>query len=54
MLLQTLVQLNLLILATPALAGWVLLPLSQPSVVRACVVTQIQSVEAVCAYLHAG
>ncbi len=38
MLLQTLVQLNILILATPALAGWSLLPLAQPGVVRAACV----------------
>jgi len=47
MLLQTLVQINLLILATPALAGWALLPLSQPGVVRACVVAQGRGLAAV-------
>ena len=41
MFLQTLVQLNILILATPALAGWTLMPLAQPGAVRAaCVVWQ--------------
>jgi len=48
MFLQTLVQLNILILATPALAGWTLMPLAQPGAVRAaCVVWQSQTVEAV-------
>ena len=48
MLFQTLVQLNILILATPALAGWIALPMAQPGVVRAaCVVLQIQAVETV-------
>ncbi len=48
MFLQTLVQLNLLILATPALAGWTLMPLAQPGAVSAaCVVWQGQTVEAV-------
>ena len=47
MLFQTLVQLNILILATPALAGWIALPMAQPGVVRAaCVVLQIRAVEA--------
>jgi hypothetical protein len=35
MLLQTLVQLNLLILATPALAGWTLMPLAHSGSVHA-------------------
>lgn len=48
MLLQTIVQLNILILATPALAGWAMLPMAQPGVVRAaCVVLQSRTVEAV-------
>ena len=48
MLFQTLVQLNILILATPALAGWIALPMAQSGVVRAaCVVLQIRAVEAV-------
>jgi hypothetical protein len=48
MLFQTLVQLNILILATPALAGWIALPMAQPGVVRAaCVVLQIRAVETV-------
>ncbi len=48
MFLQTLVQLNILILATPALAGWTLMPTSQPCAVRAaCVVWQGRTVEAV-------
>ncbi len=47
MLFQTLIQLNILILATPALAGWIALPMAQPGVVRAaCVVLQIRAVEA--------
>ena len=48
MLFQTLVQLNILILATPALAGWIALPMAQLGVVRAaCVVLQIRAVETV-------
>lgn len=48
MFLQTLVQLNILILTTPALAGWTLMPLAQPGAVRAaCVVWQGRAVEAV-------
>ena len=48
MFLQTLLQLNILILATPALAGWSLMPLAQPGAVRAaCVIWQVRSVEAV-------
>ena len=48
MFLQTLVQLNILILATPALAGWTLMPFAQPGTVRAvCVVWQGRTVEAV-------
>lgn len=48
MFLQTLVQLNILILATPALAGWTLMPVSQPGAVRAaCVVWQYQAIESV-------
>ncbi len=48
MFLQTLLQLNILILATPALAGWSLMPLAQPGAVHAaCVVWQYRSVEAV-------
>ena len=48
MLFQTLVQLNILILATPALAGWIALPMAQPGVVRAaCVILQIRAVETV-------
>ncbi len=48
MFLQTLVQLNILILATPALAGWTLMPLAQPGAVRAaCVVWQGRTTEAV-------
>jgi len=46
MFLQTLVQLNILILTTPALAGWTLMPLAQPGAVRAaCVVWQGRAVE---------
>jgi len=48
MFLQTLVQLNILILATPALAGWIALPMAQPGVVRAaCVVLQSRGAEAI-------
>jgi len=48
MFLQTLVQLNILILTTPALAGWTLMPLAQPGAVRAaCVVWQGRAAEAV-------
>jgi hypothetical protein len=48
MFLQTLVQLNILILATPALAGWTLMPLAQPGAGRApCVVWQGRTAEAV-------
>ena len=48
MFLQTLVQLNILILATPALAGWTLMPPAQPGAVRAaCVVWQGRTTEAV-------
>ena len=48
MFLQTLVQLNILILATPALAGWTLVQTTQPGVVRAaCVVWQGRTAEAV-------
>ena len=48
MFLQTLVQLNILILTTPALAGWTLMPLAQPGAVRAaCVVWQGRAVEVV-------
>ena len=48
MLLQTLLQINILILATPALAGWTLMPLAQPGAVRAaCVVWQGRTTEAV-------
>ena len=47
MFLQTLVQLNILILATPALAGWIALPMTQPGVVRAaCIALEIRAVEA--------
>ena len=47
MLLQTLLQLNILILTTPALAGWTLMPLAQPGAVRAsCIVWQGRAVEA--------
>ena len=48
MLLQTLVQLNILIFATPALAGWAMLPLAaQPDLVRvACVLVQSRAMEA--------
>jgi len=47
MLFQTLVQLNLLILATPALAGWALTPLTYPGAARvACVVRQFRPAEA--------
>jgi hypothetical protein len=47
MFLQTLLQLNILILATPALAGWNLMPLAQPGAVHAaCVVWQYQAAEA--------
>ena len=46
MLLQTLVQLNILILAAPALAGWNLLPLTSHGAVRAaCVAWQYQGPE---------
>jgi hypothetical protein len=48
MLLQTLLQLNILILATPALAGWTLLPPSHPGDVRAaCVAGPGRTAEAV-------
>ena len=48
MFLQTLVQLNILILATPALAGWIALPMAQPGMVQAaCVVLQSRTAEAV-------
>jgi len=48
MFLQTLVQLNILILATPALAGWTLMQTAQPGAVRvACVVWQGRTAEAV-------
>ena len=48
MFLQTLLQLNILILATPALAGWTLMPLTQTGAVRAaCIVWQGRTVEAV-------
>ncbi len=47
MFLQTLVQLNILILATPALAGWIALPMAQPGMMQAaCVVLQSRAVEA--------
>ena len=47
MLLQTLVQRNILILATPALAGWTMLPMAQPGLVRAAsVVWQCRIAEA--------
>lgn len=46
MLLQTLVQLNILILATPALAGWTLMPPAHSGAVRAaCVVWQFRAAE---------
>lgn len=46
--LQTLVQLNILILATPALAGWTLMQTAQPGTVRAaCIVWQGRTVEAI-------
>ncbi len=48
MFLQTLVQLNILILATPALAGWALTPLAQPGTGRAaCVAWQGRMTEVV-------
>ncbi len=48
MFLQTLLQLNILILATPTLAGWTLMPLTQPGAVRAaCVVWQGRTAEVV-------
>lgn len=48
MFLQTLLQLNILILATPALAGWSMMPLAQPGAVHsACVVWQYRAAEAV-------
>ena len=48
MFLQTLVQLNILILATPALAGWIALPMAQSGMVQAaCVVLQSRTAEAV-------
>lgn len=47
MFLQTLVQLNILILATPALAGWTLMPPANTAAVRAaCIVWQFRTVEA--------
>ena len=46
MLLQTLVQLNILILATPALAGWSVLPPVHAGAARAsCIVWQYRPVE---------
>ena len=48
MLLQTLLQLNILILASLALAGWTLIPFAQPGAVRAvCIVWQGRTVDAV-------
>lgn len=43
--LQTFVQLNILVFAVPALAGWTTLPFAQPLLARA-VVFQAQTVEA--------
>ena len=45
MLLQTFLQLNILILATPALAGWSLLPPVQSTVRVACIVWQYRAAE---------
>ena len=45
MLFQTLLQLNILILATPALAGWSLLPPVHGTVHAACVVWQYRAAE---------
>ena len=45
MLLQTFLQLNILILATPALAGWSLLPPVQGTVRVACIVWQYRAAE---------
>ena len=47
MLLQTLVQLNILILATPALAGWSVLPVAHVGAFRAVgIVWQYRGIEA--------
>ncbi len=47
MLLQTLLQLNILILATPALAGWSLLPPTHPGLAHAAgIVWQYRANEA--------
>ncbi len=46
MLLQTLLQLNLLILATPALAGWSALPVFHGDACLAGIVWQYRAVEA--------
>ncbi len=45
MLLQTILQLNILILATPALAGWSLLPPVHGAVRVACIVWQYRAAE---------
>ena len=45
MLLQTFLQLNILILATPALAGWSLLPPVHGTVRVACIVWQYRAAE---------
>lgn len=45
MLLQTILQLNILILATPALAGWSLLPPVHGTVRTACIVWQFRAAE---------
>ena len=48
MLLQTILQLNILILATPALAGWTALPLAQPGAVHAIgIVRQCRAVSVI-------
>ena len=45
MLLQTILQLNILILATPALAGWPLLPPAHFDMARAGIVRQFRVAE---------
>ena len=54
MLLQTLLQLNLLILATPALAGWSVLPVYHANTCIVGIVSQYRAAEAALPVMEAA